>query len=207
MGWLGELSDFERGLVIGYHISKKSVRDIATLLKLPKSMVGDVIVKWKRKDTTTTKPRPGRPLLMIDRDRRTLKKVVHETRQTSRETITCEFCSAMNCPASTMTVRRDLRGMGFHGWTAAHKPNISPVNAKSRLKWCKERRHWAVDNWKCVIWGGESRYIMWRSDGRVWMWWIPGEWYLSAYVVPTVKFVGGGITVWGCFSWNGLSLS
>jgi hypothetical protein len=29
----GELSDFERGLVIGCHISKESVRDIETLLK------------------------------------------------------------------------------------------------------------------------------------------------------------------------------
>jgi hypothetical protein len=36
MGRSGELSDFERGLVIGCHISKKSLRDIATLLKLPK---------------------------------------------------------------------------------------------------------------------------------------------------------------------------
>jgi hypothetical protein len=50
----GELSDSERGLVSGCHISKKSVRDIATLLKLPKSMVGDVIVKWKREGTTMT---------------------------------------------------------------------------------------------------------------------------------------------------------
>jgi hypothetical protein len=45
MGRSGELSDLERGLVIGCHISKRSVRDIATLLKSPKSMVGDVIVK------------------------------------------------------------------------------------------------------------------------------------------------------------------
>jgi transposase len=136
-----ELSDFERGLIIGCHIGKKSVRDIETLLKLPKSMVGNVIVKWKREGTTTTKPRPGRPRLMTDRDRRVLKKVVRETRQTSSEAITREFRSATNCPASTLTVRRELRGMGFQGRAAAHKPNISPVNSKGHLKWCKERLH------------------------------------------------------------------
>jgi transposase len=138
MGRSGELSDFECGLVISSHISKKSVRDIATLLKLPKSMVGDVIVKWKREGTTTTKPRPSWPHLMTDRDRRALKKVVRETHQASSETITHEFHSATNYPASTMTVHQELRGMGFHGRAAARKPKILPVNTKPRLKWCKE---------------------------------------------------------------------
>jgi hypothetical protein len=48
MGTSGELSDFECGLVIGCHISKKSVRDIATLLTFPSLQFGDMIVKWKR---------------------------------------------------------------------------------------------------------------------------------------------------------------
>jgi hypothetical protein len=107
---------------------------------------------------------------MTNRDHRALKKVVRETRQTSSETITCEFRSATNCPASSMTVRRELRGMGFHGRTAAYKLNISPVNAKCRLKWCKERCHWTVDNWKRVILSDETHYSMWQSDGRVWVW-------------------------------------
>jgi hypothetical protein len=115
-----------------------------------------------------------------------------------------QFRSAMNCPASTMTVCQELRRMGFHGRAATHKPNILPLNAKCCLKCCKERRHWTVDNLTCVIWGDELRYIMWRSNGRVWMWWIPGERYLPACVVPTVKSVGDDNRVWGCFSWNGL---
>jgi transposase len=170
MGRSEELSDFDRGLPIGSHISKRFVRDIATLLNLTKSAVGDVIVKWKLEDTSTTKPRLGRPRLMTERDRQVLKKVVHETRRTLSETIICEFCSATNCPAGTMTVHRELREMGFHVPVATHKPNISPVNAKHCLKWCKERCHWTADNWKRVIWGDESRYTMWQSDVRVWVW-------------------------------------
>jgi transposase len=146
MGRSGELNDFEHGLVIGCHISNKSVRYIATLLNLPKSIVGDMIVNWKREGTTTTKPRPGRLHLMTNRYHRALKKVVCETCQTSSETVTLEFRSAMNCPASTMTVRRELRGMWFQGRVAAHKLNILPVNAKRLPKWCNATGQWAAGN-------------------------------------------------------------
>jgi hypothetical protein len=93
--------------------------------------------------------------------------------------------------------------MGFHGQAAAHKTNISPVNAKHCLKWCKERHHWTVHNWKRVIWGDESRYTCGGLMGQY------GEClendYLRACVVPTVKFEGG-ITMWGVFHGMDLAL-
>jgi hypothetical protein len=70
----GELGDFERGLVIGCHISRKSVGDSAALLKLPRSAVGDVIVKWNLEGTATRKPRPGGPRLLTDRDRSSVEE-------------------------------------------------------------------------------------------------------------------------------------
>jgi hypothetical protein len=200
IGRSGELSDFERGLVIGCFISKKSVRDITTLLKLPESTTGDMIVKWKREGTTTMKPQPGRPRLMTDRDRRVLKGSSWDLPDIEwNDHPWVPQCYEL--PSQHHDYASRLRRMGLHG---RNKPNISPVNAKRRLNWCRERRQWTVDNWKLVIRGDESRYTMWWSDGRVWVWRMPGKRYLPACVVPTVKSGKVALQCWWCFSWNGL---
>jgi transposase len=195
MGRSEELGDFEHGLVIGFHISKKSIRDTATLLKLPKSTVGDVAVKWKCEGTTTTKPLLGRPHLMTERDRRVLKKVVRETRQTLSETINCEFRGATNCPASTLTVNQELREVGFHGPTTAHKPTILPVNVKCCLKRCKEWRHWTVDNW-AVQWDGLDVANAWgtipasmcSAKSELWRkWYYSVEVFLMEWIWPSLN--------------------
>ena len=42
-----ELSEFDRGSIVGCHLCEKSVCEIADILQKPKSTVSDVIVKWK----------------------------------------------------------------------------------------------------------------------------------------------------------------
>ena len=78
MGHNEELGDFQRGTVMGYHLSKKSSRQISALLELPRSTVSAVIVKWKCLGPTTAQPRSGRPHKLTERDRRVLKRVARK---------------------------------------------------------------------------------------------------------------------------------
>ncbi|XP_035536913.1 ribosome biogenesis protein NOP53-like [Morone saxatilis] len=89
-------------------------------------------------------------------------------------------------------MRCELHGMGFHGRAAACKPYITKSNAKRRMEWCEAHRHWTVEQWKHVLGSDESRFSVWLSGGRVWVWQMPEERYLPDCIVPTVKFGGLG---------------
>ncbi|CAI9582873.1 unnamed protein product, partial [Staurois parvus] len=31
------------------------------------------------------------------------------------------------------------------------------------------RHHWTLEQWRHVLWSGESHFSVWQSDGRVWL--------------------------------------
>ncbi|GFW77921.1 hypothetical protein TNCV_3911311 [Trichonephila clavipes] len=73
-----KLSEFDRGSIVRCHLCGKSVRGIADILEKPKSTVSDVIVKWERRGSETAEKRPGRPKILGERSRRTLKRVMKQ---------------------------------------------------------------------------------------------------------------------------------
>uniref|UniRef100_A0A3Q4ARM2 tRNA-binding domain-containing protein n=1 Tax=Mola mola TaxID=94237 RepID=A0A3Q4ARM2_MOLML len=120
MGRREELSDFQRGTVVGCYMCKKSVREISTLLDLPRSTVSSIILKWKRGGLTTTLPRSGRPHKLREEDRQLLEKVALENCLTSIAALTAEFQAASGASVSAKTVRRELHGMGFRGRVSSY---------------------------------------------------------------------------------------
>ena len=60
------------------------------------------------------------------------------------------------------------------------------------------------EEWNKVVFSDESRFGLFHSDGRARVWRRVGERYHPDCLAPTVKFGGGSVMVWGCFSWWGV---
>lgn len=71
-----ELSKELRDRIVARHRSGQGYNIISAALKVPKSTVASIILKWKKFVTTRTLPRPGRPAKLSNRGRRALVREV-----------------------------------------------------------------------------------------------------------------------------------
>lgn len=87
---------------------------------------------------------------------------------------------------------------------AARKPLLSSANTKTRLTFAREHKEWTVPEWNNVLWSDKSSFEIFNSKNRVFVRRRPGERYSQECLAPTVKFGGGKLMVWGCFSGRGM---
>ncbi|CAI9587582.1 unnamed protein product, partial [Staurois parvus] len=94
-------------------LCNKSICDISLLLNIPQSTVCGIITKWKQLGTATW------PHKMTERGQCMLKCTVCRSPQLSAESIAKDLQTLCGLQISTITVLRELHGMGFHGQAAS----------------------------------------------------------------------------------------
>jgi len=75
-----------------------------------------------------------------------------------------------------------------------------------QIQFARDHQNWTVEDWKNIAWS-ESRFLLRHSDGRVRIWRKQNEKIDPSCLVTTVQAAGGGVMVWGMFSWHTLGPS
>ncbi|GFV05152.1 transposable element Tc1 transposase [Trichonephila clavipes] len=105
--------------------------------------------------------------------------------------------------ASPSTIRNVLHKKNLTGRKARQKPFISKRNQKVRREFAKEHENKDFSYWKQVLFTDESKFNIYGSDGKPYVWRKSNEELPRQNLKPTVKHGGGSVMVWGSFSASG----
>ncbi len=140
----------------------------------------------------------GRKCLFDVRGQRRMGRLVRDDRKATR------YNQGMQNSISEHTTRRTLKQMGYSSRRPHRGPLLSAKNRKRRLKFTQVHQNWTIEDWKNIAWSDESWFLLRRSDGRVRIWRKEHESKDPFFLVSTVQAAGGGVMVWGIFSWHTL---
>nr|CBN81810.1 Putative transposase [Dicentrarchus labrax] len=194
-----ELPKELRDRIVARHRSGQGYKRISAALKVPKSTVASIILKWKKFGTTRTLPRPGRPAKLSNRGRRDL---VREVKKNPKITVAeLQRCSREMGESSTKsTITAALHQSGLYGRVARRKPLLSARHMKARIEFAKKHMKDSQTMRNKILWSDETKIELFGVNSKRYVWRKPGTAHHLPNTIPTVKHGGGSIRLWGCFS-------
>lgn len=194
----------ERASIIALYNEGLSYREIGERFNCSKKKVFNAILHFKNNGTTQELQRKLRPRKTSILDDRLIVRLSKKDPFASSKQIATTLRETLQLNISSRTIRRRLQEAGLNGRMARKTPKVSTKNLKKRLELAREYANWDMRTWKNILFSDETKVNLVGSDGRCWVRRGINTAFEPRYTKKCVKFGGGNVMVWGCFSWKGV---
>ncbi|KAK3553721.1 hypothetical protein QTP70_007583 [Hemibagrus guttatus] len=191
-----------RKKVIEIYQSGKGYKAISKALGLPRSTVRAIIYKWRKHGTVENLPRSGRPTKTTPRAQRQLLQEVTKDTTTTFKELQASLAS-VKVSVHDSTIRKRLGKNGLHGRVPRRKPLLSKNNIKARLSFARKHLDDPQDFWENTLWTDETKIELFGRSVSHYIWRKSNTTFQKNNIIPTVKYGGGSVMVWGCFAASG----
>ncbi len=155
MGKKGDLSDFERGMVVG---ARRLVWVFQKLLIYwdfhTQPSLGFTEKGPKKRKYPVSGSCVDEEGLVDVRGQRRMGRLVRDDRKTTVTQITTRYNQGMQNTISEHTTHRTLKQMGYSSRRPHRVPLLSAKNRKRRIKFAQAHQNWTIEEWKnsCLVW-------------------------------------------------------
>ncbi|GFX48973.1 transposable element Tcb1 transposase [Trichonephila clavipes] len=191
-----QLSEFERGLIIGMKIAGWSTRRVAGQVVRSECAVRNCWEQWTREGTHAWKTGSGATRKTTRREDRKIVRQALVDNTVTRSTIRADVGVAI----VPQTISRHLAEANLKSKRLFLALPLTPEHWQLRLQWCQARSMWNVTDWQNVVFSDESRFVLGTDDNRIWVCRHPGERYNSPHTARTA-----GVMVWGAIAYDSRS--
>jgi hypothetical protein len=193
-----ELTPYQRGIVSGAWAAGLSQREIEHHMKHSRKAVRGAIALHILNTNGNSLPRPGRPFVYNERDRRmmlrNLRRYPKLTFQDRRDD------TGLNM--SNSYIKNLARNYGLSRWRAKKRPELTEKHAAERLLWCRIRAHWTTEQWGKYMWSDECSVERGRGKLVEWVFGPKADKYKPEMVTTYRAGKDIRVMVWAAF-WAG----
>ncbi|GFV19136.1 transposable element Tcb1 transposase [Trichonephila clavipes] len=176
-----QLSEFERGLIIGRKTAGWSTRRVAGQVHRSECVVRNCWEQWTREGIHARKTGSGATRKTTRREDRKIVRQALVDPTVTRSTIRADVGVAI----VPQTISRHLAEANLKSKRPFRVLPLTPEHRQLRLQWCHTRSMWNVTDWQKVVFSDESRFVLGTDDNRVRVWRRPD----SSMAGPLPRFV------------------
>lgn len=199
-----QLKPHERSQIILLWNEKYSTRKIAKILNVSQPTVVNTIKKYQTYNTFEHLKNNGRLKKINSEVSKKILELNDKNKKLSLRKISNIVKKDCSKDISYSTIRRFFHEKDIFAYSPVSKPLLKPIHIKNRFIasecWIKMEEEVV----KSIIFSDETKINLYYSDGVVSVWRKAANQIDSSGVMPTIKFGGGSVMVWGCFSYNGV---